>query len=110
MAITTTQTPGGIRVGNGRWGVFFDARITLGNIIVIAGILIASVLWYARVDAHIGNDDIHASLAQRQAVIRQEIALAIAPVVTELGGVTKQQTQILDELREIRKEQRESKH
>lgn len=104
MAIAVSSDAEGIRLGNGRWGVRFDTRITLGNMIVLVGMIIASVVWYTKVTAHINDTQIHQTVEEKQRLVQEQFKLLIAPTTQRLDDLKEGQARVLEELRDMRRD------
>lgn len=44
----------------------WESKITLGNVITLGAVILAAALWYAKVDTHAADQNIHASMVQRE--------------------------------------------
>lgn len=77
-----------IEVKNGRkFGIPFTAQISLGNILVIAALLVNAIIWYNRVEGHVTNTELHPGLRDRQAEFSALYDLHTAALLVRLDAI-----------------------
>lgn len=82
---------------------WFKGYLTLGNVISIGAILLAIILFYTKMEAHVADSQIHQSIEQKEASFDSRFALRLEPTlyrITRNEGVIAESKADIAELKD----------